>query len=193
MAVLASIRWFVGSVEVWEHAFSYYRASTETPVLNGVFTEGVLVSAAWLLMARRKGAMGVIAFIALEITANLTLALEAARIVHAVQSSGLAASTEYGRQYLETRGASVAVTLVWALSGALQWLRSFAAKDSGARRALAVGGYVWLAIASLKLLSVDTSHANFGMRALAFLAVGGIFLAVALLANYMKRRPEEEA
>ena len=193
MAVLASIRWFVGSVDVWEPTFSYYRTVTGTPVLNGVFAEGLLVSAAWLLMVRRKGAMAVLAFMALEITANLTLALEAARIVHAVQASGLPTYSANGGYYLETRGASVAVTLVWALSGALQWLRSFAAEDTGVRRALAVGGYVWLAIASLKLLSVDTSHANFGMRALAFLAVGGIFLAVALLANYMKRRPGEEA
>ena len=192
MALLASIRWFVGSVDVWGYTFSYYRTATGTPVLNAVFAEGILVSAAWLLMARRKGAMAVLAFLALEITANLTLALEAARIVHAAQASGLPAYSQAGGNYLSARGASVAVTLVWALSGALQWLRSFAAEDTGVRRALAVGGYVWLAIASLKLLSVDTSHANFGMRALAFLAVGGIFMAVALLANRMKRRPEEE-
>ena len=196
MAVLASIRWFVGSVDIWEHTFSYRylgNLAQGTPVLNGVFAEGVLVSAAWLLMARRKGAMAMLAFLALEVTANLTLALEAARIVHAVQASGLPAYTEDGGYYLATRGASVAVTLVWALSGALQWLRSFAADDKGVRRALAIGGYAWLAIASLKLLSVDTSHANTGVRALAFLAVGGIFLTVALLANRMKRRPEEEA
>lgn len=196
MAVLASIRWFIGSVDVWEQTFSYRyfgNLAQGTPVLNGVFAEGILVSSAWLLMARRKGAMAVLAFMALEFTANLTLALEAARIVHALQASGLPAYSEAGGHYLETRGASVAVTLVWALSGALQWLRSFAADDKSVRRALAVGGYVWLAIASLKLLSVDTSHANTGIRALAFLAVGGIFLAVALLANRMKRKPEEEA
>ena len=196
MAVLASIRWFVGSVEVWEFAFSsrhFGEMATGTPVLNGVFAEGVLVSVAWLLLARRKGAMGMLAFLALEVTANLTLALEAARIVHTVQVSGLPLASEGGGYYLASRGASVAVTLVWALSGALQWLRSFAAEDQGVRRALAVGGYVWLAIASLKLLSVDTSHANTGVRALAFLAVGGIFLVVALLANRMKRQPEEQA
>ncbi len=195
MAVLASIRWFVGSADVWQHTFSYYRTAGGTPVLNGVFAEGILVSAAWLLMARRKaaGAMALLAFMALEITANLTLALEAARIVHAIQASGLPTYSEYGGYYLETRGASVAITLVWALSGALQWLRSFAMDDKGARRALSIGGYVWLAVASLKLLSVDTSHANTGIRALAFLAVGGIFLGVAILANRMKRRPVEEA
>ena len=196
MAVLASIRWFVGSIDVWEHTFSYRylgNLAHGTPVLNGVFAEGILVSAAWMLMARRKGAMAVLAFIALEITANLTLALEAARIVRAVQASGLPAYSEYGGYYLASRGASAAVTLVWALSGALQWLRSFAADDQGVRRALAVSGYVWLAIACLKLLTADTFHANTGIRILAFLAVGGIFMAVALLANRMKRRPEEEA
>ncbi|MBL0211231.1 MAG: DUF2339 domain-containing protein [Holophagaceae bacterium] len=196
MAVLASIRWLVGSVDVWEHTFSYRYSgnlASGMPVLNGVFAEGLLVSAAWLLMARRKGAMAVLAFLALEFTANLTLALEAARIVHAVQASGLPTYADYGGRYLETRGASIAVTLVWALSGAMQWLRSFAAEDQGVRRALAVGGYVWLAIASLKLLGVDTSQASAGVRALAFLAVGGIFLTVALLANKMKRRPGEAA
>ncbi len=193
MAVLASIRWLVGSVDVWEHTFSYYRAASGTPLLNGVFAEGLLVSAAWLMLARRKGVMGLLAFVALEFTANLTLAQEAARIVHAVQASGLPTYSEVGGYYLDTHGASVAVTLVWALSGALQWLRSFAMDDDHTRRALAVGGYVWLAIASLKLLSVDTSHANTGIRALAFLAVGGIFLGVAILANRMKRRPGEAA
>lgn len=193
MAVLASLRWFVGSVEVWQHTFSYYRAGSGMPVMNGVFAEGILVSAAWLLMTRRKGVMALLAFVALEVTANLTLALEAARVVQAVQAGGLPAYSDYGGYYLASRGASVAVTLVWALSGALQWLRSFAEDDKVARRALAVGGYVWLAIASLKLLSVDTSHANTGIRALAFLAVGGIFLGVAILANRMKQRPEEEA
>ncbi|TAN52233.1 MAG: DUF2339 domain-containing protein, partial [Rhodospirillales bacterium] len=148
MAVLASIRWLVGSVDVWEHTFSYYRAASGTPLLNGVFAEGLLVSAAWLMLARRKGVMGLLAFVALEFTANLTLALEAARIVHAVQASGLPTYSEYGGYYLDTHGASVAVTLVWALSGALQWLRSFAVEDNNMRRALAVGGYVWLAIAS---------------------------------------------
>ncbi len=184
MAVLASIRWFVGSVDVWDHAFSYYSAVSSLPVFNGVFAEGLLVSAAWLLMARRKGAVAVLAFIALEITANLTLALEAARIVRTLQASGLSAEAP---AYLESRGASIAVTLVWSLSGALQWLRSFAVTDPGTRRALAIGGYVWLAIASLKLLAADMAHANTGIRALAFLGVGGIFLAVALLANRMKR------
>lgn len=196
MAALASIRWFVGSVEVWEHTFSYRyfgNLATGTPVLNGVFAEGLLVSAAWLLMARRKGVLAVLAFLALEITANLTLALEAARIVRAVQASGLPAYSEYGGYSLASRGASAAVTLVWALSGALQWLRSFAADDQGVRRALAVSGYVWLAIACLKLLTADTFHANTGIRILAFLAVGGIFLVVALLANRMKRPPGEEA
>ncbi len=193
MAVLASIRWLVGSVDLWEHTFSYYRAASGTPLLNGVFAEGLLVSAAWFMLARRKGVLGLLAFLALEITANLALALEAARVVRAVQASGLPAYSDYGGYYLASRGASVAVTLVWTLSGALQWLRSFAMEDHNIRRALAVGGYVWLAIASLKLLSVDTSHANTGIRALAFLAVGGIFLGVAILANRMKRRPEEAA
>ena len=193
MAVLAFIRWLVGSVDLWEHTFSYYRAASGTPLLNGVFAEGLLVSAAWFMLARRKGVLGLLAFVALEITANLTLALEAARVVRAVQASGLPAYSDYGGYYLASRGASVAVTLVWTLSGALQWLRSFAMEDHNIRRALAVGGYVWLAIASLKLLSVDTSHANTGIRALAFLAVGGIFLGVAILANRMKRRPEEAA
>ncbi len=191
MALLASIRWFVGSVQVWDHAFSYTYQAQGTPVLNGVFAEGILVSAAWMLMARRKGAMAALAFIALEITANLTLALEAARIVHAVQASGLPANLDSAGTYMENRAASIAVTLVWALSGAVQWLRSFAAEEKGLRRALAASGYVWLAIASLKLLAVDMAHANTGIRALAFLAVGGIFLGVALLANHMKRAPEE--
>ncbi len=193
MAMLASIRWFIGTVDVWGHVFFYSHYLGEPkPILNVIFAEGMLVSAAWLLMARRKGALGVLAFLALEITANLTLALEAARIVRAIQASGLSTNLDYPVSYIENRGPSIAVTLVFALSGALQWLRSFSGENPRLRKALAGAGYVWLAVASLKLLITDMAHANTGIRALAFLAVGGIFLGVALLANWMKRSTGED-
>ena len=192
MAALASMRWLIGGVGVWDQVFYGYRTSARL-VLNGVMAEGLLVSAAWLLLARRKGKMAVVAFLALEFTANFTLALEAARIARALQTAGLRPDQLGYNAYFVSHGASIATTLVFALSGAAQWLASFKVQDATTRRALAIGGYVWLGIAGIKLLAADMAHANTGIRALAFLGVGGIFLAVALLANRMKRPPVGEA
>jgi uncharacterized membrane protein len=146
-----------------------------TPFLNPAFAEGALASAAWFLLARRGGPLGLISFLALEVTANVTLAFEAARVVQWFQGP-----THLG--YGPSRAASIAMTLVWALSGAWQWMRGLGQRDE-ARRALMFAGYVWMGLASLKLMVSDLDHADTPLRALAFLGVGGIGMAAAILAN----------
>ena len=74
------------------------------------------------------------------------------------------------------------MTLVWALSGAWQWMRGLGQQHQ-ARRALMIAGYAWMGIASFKLIASDLDRADTPLRALAFLGVGGIGMAAAILAN----------
>ena len=174
LALATTLRWaFHGLVGVFFHS------QTVTPFFNAAFAEGALATAAWWLLTRRGGPLGVISFLALEVTANVTLAMEAARLVQRLQ-----APLPY--RYSLSRAASIAMTLVWALSGAWQWMRGLGQRDE-ARRALMIAGYVWMGLASLKLIVSDLDHADTPLRALAFLGVGGIGMAAAILAN--RQRP----
>jgi len=146
-----------------------------TPFLNSAFAEGALASAAWWLLTRRGGPLGLISFLALEVTANVTLAFEAARLVQYLQ-------TPVHQGYGPSRAASITMTLVWALSGAWQWMRGLGQRDE-ARRAFMIAGYAWMGLASLKLIASDLDQADTPLRALAFLGVGGIGMAAAILAN----------
>ncbi len=170
LALITTFRWAF-------HGFDHliYSSHTLTPFLNTVFAEGALASLAWFLLARRDGPLRVIAFLALELTANVTLAFEASRLVQYLQSP-----TQQG--FGPSRASSIVITLVWALSGAWQWMRGLRHADE-ARRALMIAGYAWMGIASFKLIVADLDHADTPLRALAFLGVGGIGMAAAILAN----------
>ena len=89
--------------------------------------------------------------------------------------------------YGPSRAASIAMTLVWALSGAWQWMRGLG-QEGEARRALLIAGYAWMGIASFKLIVSDLDRADTPLRALAFLGVGGIGMAAAILANRRRAR-----
>lgn len=173
MAAAASLRWSVHTLD-WID-----RAEVPIPVLNRNFAEAAFAVAAWGLLARRGRRTSVAAVLALEIVANVALAVELGRAVRYAGGTGWAAS--------------VAVTLAWALSGALQWLGSLAEERPPVRLGLAVAGYAWLGTASAKLIAVDLAGATTPLRALAFLGVGAILLAAALVANRarLKRRETE--
>jgi hypothetical protein len=154
------------------------------PIVNSRFAEGALASIAWYLLAlRRKGQLAVASFIGLEIVANLTVAAEAARIV-----DWLRPPLEFGAG--SSRAASVVMTLVWALSGAAQWMRGLPQRTS-LERGLLAWGYVWMAISGLKLIGADLDQADTPLRALAFLGVGAIGMAAAVLAS--RRRASESS
>jgi hypothetical protein len=170
MALLTTLRWAFHGLDGF-----YFSGGAPTPFLNAAFAEGALASAAWFLLARRGGPIGLIAFLALEVTANVTLAFEAARLVQWFQGP---ARPGWGL----SRAASIAMTLVWALSGAWQWMRGLGQRDE-IRRALMIAGYAWMGIASIKLILSDLDRADTPLRALAFLGVGGIGMAAAVLAN----------
>jgi uncharacterized membrane protein len=190
LALATTLRWAFHALDSF-----YFHSGTVMPFLNPAFAEGALASAAWWLLAkpvrgdlpadasgqvRRHGdPLHVIAFLALEVTANVTLAFEAARLVQWFQQP-----THPG--YGPSRAASITMTLAWALSGAWQWMRGLGQRD-GVRRALMIAGYAWMGIASFKLIVADLDHADTPLRALAFLGVGGIGMAAAILAN--RKRP----
>lgn len=170
LALATTLRWACHGFD----GFSFH-AQPIRPFLNPAFAEGALAAAAWWLLTRRGGALGILAFLALEVTANVTLAFEVARLVQWFQ-------TPHYRGYGPSRAASIAMTLVWALAGAWQWMRGLGQRE-GAHRALMVAGYAWMGLASFKLIVADLAGADTPLRALAFLGVGGIGMAAALLAN----------
>ena len=174
LALIATLRWAF-------HGFGdLFYGTPEPAFLNPAFAEGALAAMAWFLLTRRGGPLGVASFLALEVTANLTAACEGARLVRGLQavqatSSGL------------SRAASITMTLVWALSGAWQWMLGLGQREE-ARRALLLAGYALMGLASIKLILSDLDQADAPLRALAFLGVGGIGMAAAILAN--RRRQE---
>jgi Predicted membrane protein (DUF2339) len=176
LALLTTLRWaFHGLDEL------FLQRSLATPLLHSAFAEGALASAAWFLLSRRGGPLGWIAFLGLQLTANLTLAFEAARTVLWFQRP---LRPGWGL----SRAASVAMTLVWALSGAWQWMRGLG-RQGEARRALMVAGYGWMGLAGFKLLASDLDRADAPLRALAFLGVGAIGMGAAVLANRRRGVP----
>jgi hypothetical protein len=173
MASVATLRWMLHGVEVWGFGYAYGsgRASL-TPFLNSRFTEGLFTALAWALLARREGLARILGMVGIEFVGVLTLSLELAHLVSWMGGSH--------------RSASVVLTLSWAVFGALQWLKSLAEARKPLRTALSAAGYVWLGCASLKLISVDLEHADTPMKALAFLGVGTVILAAALVGNRVR-------
>nr|WP_320132915.1 DUF2339 domain-containing protein [uncultured Holophaga sp.] len=164
MALLATLTWGV-------HTAQLARVSQLTPFANRAFAEAVLVGSAWGLLTRRRGFLGVSGVILAELIGNIALALELSRAIRTAGGSALAAS--------------IGMTLVWAASGALQWLLGLSG-EGATRRVFAVSGYVWLGIAGLKLILVDMAEVGAILRALVFLGVGVIFLAAALTGNRLR-------
>lgn len=161
LTVLASLRW----VATLDLLFEGHRSGV--PLFNGLFALGAFATAAWLLLALRGGALGGLGFVLAQLIGTLALCSEAKAVAESFGAVG--------------RSASVATTVLLAASGALQWLASLKEASPALRRGLTVAGYIWLAVASFKLIFGDLAQADLPARALAFLAVGGIFLGTALV------------
>lgn len=176
MSILATLRWMVAAVDSYD--WSYWGGPKGvTPFFNGCFATALLAALAWGLLARRGRVAGVFGFLGLQFVGNVALAFEVARLAR-----------EMGA---DRRGAAIAITLVWALSGALQWLRGLTQRTKALRLGLSIAGYAWLGIASFKLIALDLSESSMALRALVFLGVGAIFLAAALLGQRIKPAAEE--
>jgi hypothetical protein len=181
MALLASFRWAVVSIEAWDH-HRYWAPSADAAVatpmafLNGLFALGLLACLAWGLLARRGGLVGILGFLGLQVLGVLTLSSE---IAYAAVKLGF-----------EGRTAAIAVTLLWALAGAGQWLRSLSLEGKGPRLAFAIAGYAWLGLASFKLILFDLASSDLVLKAVVFLGVGLIFLAAALVGSRARRRED---
>jgi hypothetical protein len=167
LALLASLRWAVG-LEVWGW---WGRTAGSTPFLNLHFLEGLLAAGAWALLARRPGLAGQAAGVGLELVANLSLALEAGRLARWGGAGG--------------RAEDIVRTVVLAASGAAQWVLGLRL-EGGIGRLLTWAGYGWLGIAGVKLILADLAGSPTPLRALALLAVGGIFLGAAVAGNRLR-------
>ncbi len=167
LALLATLRWAIhglnGAFDPW---------GPGAPFIRSLFVEGLLAAGAWALLATlRDRRLRLMSFLALQVTANLTLALEAARLVRWLQAP-----------HDWSRGPSIALTLIWALSGAGQWMQGLR-RGGEEGNALRIAGYTWMGLAAAKLLLVDLATADTPLRALAFLGVGAIGMGAALLAR----------
>ena len=179
-AALASLRWLVHGLQALDLGYLFHLTRTARgamPFLNLLFLEGALAATAWALVARWGGAAGIAGWIGAQFVGNVVLAFELAHCTRWMGGS--------------PRAASITLTVVWALSGALQWLRGLTHESQALSRGLVASGYVWLGLACVKLLVEDLAGVDTPLRALAFLAVGGIFLAVALLAHRARRNHSE--
>jgi hypothetical protein len=179
MAIAVTLRWIGHGFDVWD--FSYTpgsRLAGMLPFFNSRFAEGLFAAVAWGLLARRQGFTRIFGFLGLEFVGGVTLAVEVAHLIRWFGGS--------------PHAASVAITLIWAALGALQWLRGLSESDRSLRRALAGAGYTWLGIASLKLMSMDLDRADVPTKALAFLGVGAVIIAAALVGNHQRLARKEE-
>jgi len=167
LALAATLRWLVQVGDLGS-----FSLRPRVPFLHAAFASGALTAGAWALLARAGGISGALAFGALQVIGGLVLSLELGVLVRWLGGAH--------------RLAQVVVTLTWAVLGALQWLRSLSATQG--RRAFAIAGYGWLGIASFKLITADMANVDTPKRALAFLGVGVIFLAAALVANQVRPR-----
>jgi hypothetical protein len=178
LALLATLRWAVQGL-----GGGFDPAAPGLPFLRAAFAEGALAAAVWGLLAGvRDRLTRLLAFGGLQATANLTLAVEAGLCVHALRPG-----TPFRP---EGRGPAVAMSLGWSLAGAFPWRRGLALKGSP-RRALLTAGYLWMGLASAKLLLFDLATASTPLRALAFLGVGAIGMAAHILAR--RAAPEDGA
>jgi len=176
MALLATGTWCFHLAD----SYVFESAHASLPFANRHFLEGLLAALAWLLMIRDSvRASKLLGFLGVQIVGAVTLACELAQLVRYAGGSN--------------RAAAIVVTVVWTLLGAGQWLRSLTLEAEDSRRAIAIAGYVWLAVASFKLIVLDLASVDTLLRALAFLAVGAVFLAAALIANQVRRQRKEVA
>jgi|GEM_PF-438387 len=180
MAVLASLRVFISAVDPWQAVSSTTWWPLPTPFLHESFAVGILTATAWGLQIRpgaTGGFTGIVAFTALQLIATLTIALELALLGRTLSVS--------------VDGAAVIVTMVLALSGAVQWLVGLRRTDA-VGKGLVLAGYAWLAIASFKLITSDLARADLAVRAVVFLVVGAIFLAAAVGGSRIRRSAKPE-
>ena len=78
-------------------------------------------------------------------------------------------------------------TLTYALAGATQWFLGVRRADSPLARGLRTAGYLWLGVASVKLLFADLGRSPMEYKAVAALLIGAVFIVTALLANRWAR------
>lgn len=174
MAALTTLRWSI------DGTFGFSVSGGGTPIMNPSFAAGALASLTWFLLVRvERLPLASLVFAAFEYSANLTLGFEGARIVQWLYpplelSSG------------PSFAASIVITLIWAISGACQWMWGLP-QQTRQQRAVIVAGYVWMAMSGFKLVASDLDRADTPLRALAFLGVGAIGMLAAMLASRWRR------
>ncbi len=156
--ILASFAWAVSQVE---------RGNSAMLVGNDAFLSGVAVAAGWTTLAIASPKSGATALILGELIFHLTFGREVYELARATGSS--------------QRASAIAPTVLFAISGAMQWLMSVRIPKTFAP--LAPFGYALLGISALKLLLSDLAGVGTITRALATLGVASVFLVAAFVGS----------
>jgi len=172
LAASATVRWLV----IVATETDAHRALV-IPILNQGFITAMLVAVALHMVALSPTWERYAGFVGVEGVLNLAAAFEVARFLARFGASN--------------RAQLIAITIVWALSGAGQWLAGLRREEGELRRGLVAAGYLGLAAAAAKLVLVDLEGSSTALRAVAFLLSGGIFLGAALLAHRFGEGREE--
>ncbi len=135
--------------------------------LNDAFASGLLCGLGWLILSAGDHDLRGQALAAGELVVHLTLGRE---VYELARSTG---ATD--------RVSSLAPTILFAISGAAQWLASVRAPER--LRGLAPFSYLLLGLSAAKLLLFDLQGVGSIMRALATLGVASVFLLAAFLVN----------
>lgn len=159
-------------------ALCFWQEKSDVLFLNPIFSAGLLTSVAWAALIAGTNAQKAMGFVAGQAVLVNAVAWEFTRAVPDFR--GEEATLAFG---------ALLATLTYAVAGAGVWLRGViyeadAERASACRRA----GYAWLGVAAVKLLVYDLEQADLAFRAVAALAVGGLFIAAAYWAD--RQRPQ---
>ncbi|HEY0966474.1 MAG TPA: DUF2339 domain-containing protein [Opitutaceae bacterium] len=167
-AVSASVRWMI--------VVDIGLSPGTLPLLNPDFVGAVLTAGAWTVLA---------------LTRTGTLRYGSAAAAQLILVNALAFEWMGRRPVTEWDTFSIATllaTLTYALAGIGQWYAGMHRAQTPLGRPLRIAGYVWLAVAALKLLLGDLAHASTEWKAVATLGIGALLIVAALLANRLRVR-----
>lgn len=145
------------------------------PFLNTTWLGGIVLGVAWWQFARLSPAAS---------GPRFGLIVAQVIVVHGLAAEWIGRQPSYYWDDLPM--AALLGTLTYALAGLAQWYVGVRSSDSAQAKPLRIIGYVWIAIAVIKLFMVDLARTSTENRAIAALVVGTLFIAAALLVDRLK-------
>lgn len=175
--MLAAALVAMAATAVWlVQALGHWSRPGDAIFLNPVFAGGALAAAAWAMLMGTTVGIRPLGFVLAQAVLVNAVAWEFARSLKPI--AGEAGTLPVGM---------LLATVTYALAGIGPWLRGVLYESDEVRaRALRLAGYMWLFVATVKLLGFDLSDRDLLFRAVAALGVGTMFIAAALWADRVR-------